>query len=56
MGEGNSGRILDGSSGETTLEGGSFTVTKVVDEHKSIAKTQLRSIGRNTRVTINVAK
>ncbi len=50
---GQAGAILEGANGSSALEGGSFKVTQVVDDHKSIAKTNLRSIGKNTRVAIS---
>jgi hypothetical protein len=47
------GTILEGPSGETPLDGGSFVVTQVIDEARSIGKCSLHSIGHNTRVAIN---
>ena len=47
---GSRGMILDGPSGETPVEGGTFTVTSVVDDSRAIAKTGLKNIGRNNRV------
>jgi len=51
---GTGGFVLDGPSGAAHLDGGEFTVSQVVDESRSIAKTRLRSIGRNTRVLLLV--
>ena len=52
--EGQNGSILEGPSGFTEL--GSFTISAVVDDSKSIAKTSLKSIGKNNRVSINVGR
>lgn len=49
---GSPGTVLDGPSGATALDGGSFKVTEVIDDSKCIAKTGLHSIGRNNRVSI----
>jgi hypothetical protein len=49
---GSPGTILDGPSGATALDGGTFKVTEVIDDSKCIAKTGLHSIGRNNRVSI----
>jgi hypothetical protein len=53
---GQAGTILEGPSGETALDGGSFVVTEVIDEARSIAKSSLHSVGHNTRVAINTGK
>lgn len=53
---GSSGALLDGPSGSNPLEGGTFTITQVIDEGKSVAKTNLKSLGRNTRVSILTGK
>jgi hypothetical protein len=53
---GQSGSILEGPSGVTPLDGGSFEIIKVIDEARSIAKTQIHSIGHNTRVSINTSR
>ena len=50
---GNSGTILEGPGGANALAGGTFNITQVIDESKSVAHTPLKSIGRNTRVSIN---
>lgn len=52
--EGQNGWILEGPSGYT--ESGTFSITKVVDDGRSVAKTSLKSIGRNTRIAINTGK
>ena len=49
---GQSGTILEGTAGGTPLDGGGLSVTQVVDDSRSIARTTLKSIGRNTRVSI----
>ena len=54
--EGQNGWILDGPSGASPLDNGGFTVTKVVDDGRSVAKTKLNSVGKNTRVSINTGK
>jgi hypothetical protein len=54
--EGQNGWILEGASGASPLDGGTFSVTSVVDDSRSIGKTGLRSIGRNNRVSINTGK
>jgi hypothetical protein len=53
---GQTGWVLDGPTGATPLDGGSFTVVQVVDEMRSIARTSLHSLGRNTRVSINTGR
>lgn len=53
---GTTGTILEGPGGANALEGGSFTVTEVIDDSKCVAKTSLKSLGRNTRVSLNVGK
>lgn len=52
--EGQNGWILEGPSGFT--EFGTFTVSAVVDDNRSIGKTSLKSIGKNNRVSINVPR
>ena len=51
---GMSGAILSGPSGEESLSGGAFKVVQVLDEKKSVAKSSIGSIGKNTRVAITV--
>lgn len=53
---GSTGTILEGANGSNALEGGTFTVVQVIDDNKSVAKTGLKSLGRNTRVLINAGK
>jgi hypothetical protein len=48
------GTVLSGASGEDALDGGEFSITQVLDANKSLAKTSLRSIGKNTRVVITL--
>ena len=50
---GDVGTILEGPSGADALAGGTFEVTQVIDENHCVAKTSLKSVGRNTRVAIN---
>jgi hypothetical protein len=50
------GTILDGPNGATPLAGGQFKIDSVVDEHKSIGKTGLRSLGKNNRIAIDTGK
>ncbi len=51
---GMSGNILTGPSGEDPLSGGSFRITQVLDERKSVARASIGTIGKNTRVAITV--
>jgi hypothetical protein len=53
---GMSGNVLMGASGEDLLDGGEFRITQVLGDGKSVAKTNLSSIGRNTRVVINLGR
>ena len=53
---GSRGAVLDGPAGEVALDGGSFTVTSVIDEQRAIAKTRLKSLGHNTRVSIKTGR
>lgn len=50
---GSSGTVLDGPNGANPLAGGTFSIIQVLDEKRSVAKTSLKSIGRNIRVSIN---
>ena len=52
--EGQNGWILEGPSGYT--EFGTFTISAVVDENRSIGKTSLKSLAKNNRISINVGK
>jgi hypothetical protein len=52
---GMTGRILQGPSGDTPLPGGAFAISAVGGPSKSLAHTQVRSIGNNTRVVINLS-
>lgn len=47
---GTEGTILSGRSGREALDGGEFKVTKVLDGRRSVAKSSVRSIGKNNRV------
>ncbi len=51
---GTEGRVLEGKSGRSPLDGGQFTVTKVIDDTHSVAKTNARSLGKNNRVVFFV--
>ncbi len=53
---GMAGTVLSGPSGEDALDSGNFKVTSVLGPNKCIAKTGLRSIGKNNRVVISVGK
>jgi hypothetical protein len=53
---GMTGTVLMGPSGEDPLDGGEFRVVTVLGEGKSVAKTNLSSLGRNTRVVINLGR
>ena len=50
------GTILDGPEGDKPLEGGSFSISRVIDGSKSIAKstTLQKAIGRNKRIVVNL--
>jgi hypothetical protein len=50
------GQILQGSSGEDALDGGEFTVVQIIGPNKCLAKTNLTSLGKNTRVAITLSK
>jgi hypothetical protein len=52
---GMSGAILSGPAGEDPLDGGDFKVVQVLDGTKSVAKSSIHSIGKNTRVLINLS-
>jgi hypothetical protein len=54
--EGMGGTVLSGPSGEDPLDGGAFRITKVLDENKSVARSSLHSIGKNTRVSITLGR
>lgn len=47
---GTEGTILVGPSGRARLEGGAFRVVKVLDDNRSTAEADIRSVGRNNRV------
>jgi hypothetical protein len=53
---GQTGTVLDGPTGATPLDGGTFTIIQVIDDTRSIAKTSLRSLGRNIRVSISTSR
>jgi len=53
---GMSGTVLSGSSGEAELDGGSFKITQVLGDGKSVAHCGLNSIGKNTRFVVSVGK
>jgi hypothetical protein len=54
--EGMAGTVLSGPSGDDALDGGAFRITKVLDDNKSVARSSLHSIGKNTRVSITLAR
>ncbi len=51
-----SGALLDGDDGDKLVEGGSFSITQVVSDSKSIARASglTKPLGRNKRVVINL--
>jgi hypothetical protein len=52
---GTEGRVLEGRSGRSPLDGGKFTVTKVIDDNRSVAKsTGSLRLGKNNRVVFFV--
>jgi hypothetical protein len=53
---GMSGTVLVGPAGEAPLAGGGFRVVQVLDEGKSVARSSLLSLGRNTRVMITLSR
>jgi hypothetical protein len=54
---GMNGNILDGSDGGKTLEGGQFTITKVLSENQAVGSTSYgKSLGKNNRFMIPKSK
>jgi len=53
---GMSGTVLAGPAGEDALDGGEFKIVSVLDANKSVGKTSLRTIGKNTRVSITLSR
>ena len=53
---GDSGVVLQGASGEDSVDGGTFRVVKVIDANKSIGSATLRSLGKNNRVAITLGR
>lgn len=53
---GNTGMVLQGSDGDDVVDGGEFKITKVVDGNKSVGAANLRSLGKNNRVTITLGR
>ncbi len=51
---GQNGTVLDGPSGATALDGGSFSVIEVKGDNRCVARTSLHSLGKNNRASINV--
>jgi hypothetical protein len=53
---GMTGTVLDGPEGDKPFEGGSFSISQVVDSGKSIAKssTLQKSLGKNRRIVVNL--
>jgi hypothetical protein len=51
---GTEGTVLAGKSGREPLAGGTFRVTKVLDDGKSVAESNVKSIGRNNRAVFFV--
>jgi hypothetical protein len=50
------GSVLSGPSGEDAIDGGNFRVTSVLGPSKCLAKTSMKSLGRNNRVMITLSK
>ncbi|MSP60309.1 MAG: hypothetical protein EXR72_08205 [Myxococcales bacterium] len=48
------GTLLTGKEGDVPLDGGEFKVVKVVDAQKSIAKSSISAVGKNTRARIDL--
>jgi hypothetical protein len=53
---GMTGAVLSGMSGEDPVDGGDFKIYQVVAPNKSLARSPLRSLGKNNRVMINLGK
>lgn len=53
---GTTGVVLEGSSGEHPMSGSDFTVVKIIDAGKCVAKTKLKSVGRNNRVLLQIGQ
>lgn len=49
------GTILAGPNGFEPMPGGEFTVVRVVDETRCIARSRASAVGKNLRVALNVA-
>ncbi len=49
---GTEGTVLAGKSGREPLAGGTFRVTKVIDDSKSQAESNVKSIGKNNRAVL----
>ena len=50
---GMAGNVLDGSDGGKTLEGATFTITKVLGENQSVATSSYgKSLGKNNRFMV----
>jgi hypothetical protein len=53
--EGMSGNILDGPEGDKLLDGGTFTISQVIDGNKSIAHSSYaKQPGKNKRIVVNL--
>ena len=53
---GTTGVVLEGSSGEHPMAGSEFKVTEVIDAHKCKAKSKAKSVGRNSRVLLQISQ
>jgi len=53
---GQTGNVLMGPAGEDLLEGAEFRIVQVLGETKCVAKSPIGSIGKNTRVVINLSR
>jgi hypothetical protein len=53
---GATGNVLLGPAGEDLLEGAEFRVVQVLGDSKCVGKTSISSLGKNTRVVINLSR
>jgi hypothetical protein len=51
---GGKGTLLQGKDGDIPLDGGEFTITKVIDKQKSVAKCYVSSVGKNNRARVDL--
>jgi hypothetical protein len=48
------GTLLMGKDGDVPLDGGEFTITKVIDKQKAVAKCYVSSVGKNNRARVDI--